>query len=90
MIQAVYPAGPPKQDGSTHLFDGLENAQMLPLEILLSFISAMTDRLEQGDEAWSSVRLWPCLGDDPRSLTTHRRPSQLIPSHRANHAKVYC
>ena len=28
---------------------------MLPLEILLSFVSSMTDRLDQGDEAWPSV-----------------------------------
>lgn len=52
----MYPVGPPKQDGST-TFDGLENVQLISLEILLDFVGAMADRLEQGDEPWSEVSL---------------------------------
>jgi hypothetical protein len=51
----VYPLGPPKPDGSSNLFDGLDAAQLLSLEILLSFISAMNDRLEDGSDDWPSV-----------------------------------
>jgi brefeldin A-resistance guanine nucleotide exchange factor 1 len=36
------------------LFDGLDNAQLISLEILLSFVSAMSDRLEDSDEPWPS------------------------------------
>lgn len=53
--QGVYPIGPPKQDGSSHLFEGLDGTQLLSLEILLSFVGAMADRLEEGDEKWSVV-----------------------------------
>jgi brefeldin A-resistance guanine nucleotide exchange factor 1 len=52
MFQGVYPPGPPRGDGSTNLFDGLENAQLISLEILLSFVAAMAERLEEGDEPW--------------------------------------
>jgi hypothetical protein len=51
----VYPPGPPKPDGSSNLFDGLDAAQLLSLEILLSFISAMNDRLEDGSDDWPEV-----------------------------------
>jgi brefeldin A-resistance guanine nucleotide exchange factor 1 len=54
--QGVYPAGPPRQDGSSSLFEGLENVQLLSLEILLEFVSSMADRAEQGDEPWPEVR----------------------------------
>lgn len=50
----MYPPGPPRADGSTNLFDGLDNAQLISLEILLSFVSAMSDRLEESDEPWPS------------------------------------
>lgn len=53
LTRGVFPAGPPKQDGSTH-FDGLDNSQLLCLEILLSFIGSMASRLEFGDEPWPS------------------------------------
>lgn len=52
IVQGVYPPGPPRADGSTNLFDGLENAQLISLEILLSFVAAMSERLEDGDETW--------------------------------------
>ncbi|EKD02218.1 brefeldin a-resistance guanine nucleotide exchange factor 1 (bfa-resistant gef 1) [Trichosporon asahii var. asahii CBS 8904] len=51
LTRGVFPAGPPKQDGSTQ-FDGLDNSQLLCLEILLSFIGSMALRLEFGDEPW--------------------------------------
>lgn len=50
LTRGVYPAGP-KPDGST-VFEGLENPQLLCLEILLSFINSMADRLEHGDQPW--------------------------------------
>lgn len=53
LTRGVFPAGPPKSDGSTH-FDGLDNSQLLCLEILLSFIGSMALRLEFGDEPWPS------------------------------------
>ncbi|ORX34283.1 putative golgi-specific brefeldin a-resistance guanine nucleotide exchange factor 1 [Kockovaella imperatae] len=59
LTRGVYPAGPPKQDGSTPLFDGLDSAQLLCLETLLSFVSAMASRLEEGDEKWS--RSYPTI-----------------------------
>ena len=52
--KGVYPAGPPKQDGSTS-FEGLENVQLISLEILLDFVGAMAERSEQGDEPWTEV-----------------------------------
>ncbi len=51
----MYPIGPPRQDGSSHLFEGLDGTQLLSLEILLSYISAMADRLEEGAEEWTAV-----------------------------------
>lgn len=54
LTRGVYPVGPPKQDGSTHLFEGLDAAQLLSLEILLGFVSSMADRVEDG-EAWPTV-----------------------------------
>lgn len=51
LTRGVYPSGPPKADGSTS-FEGLENTQLLCLEILLSYIDSMANRLEQGDEPW--------------------------------------
>jgi brefeldin A-resistance guanine nucleotide exchange factor 1 len=54
--QGVYPAAPLRQDGSSSLFEGLENVQLLSLEILLEFVSSMADRAEQGDEPWLEVR----------------------------------
>jgi brefeldin A-resistance guanine nucleotide exchange factor 1 len=51
-LQGVYPPGPPRADGSSNLFDGLENAQLISLEILLSFVGAMSDRLEDAGESW--------------------------------------
>lgn len=51
LTRGVFPAGPPRADGSTH-FDGLDNSQLLCLEILLSFIGSMASRLEFGDEPW--------------------------------------
>ncbi|WVF70575.1 hypothetical protein IAT40_005367 [Kwoniella sp. CBS 6097] len=53
LTRGVYPAGPPRADGSSNLFEGLDNAQLLSLEILLSFVSSMADRLEGGEEPWS-------------------------------------
>jgi brefeldin A-resistance guanine nucleotide exchange factor 1 len=53
--KGVYPVGPPKQDGSSHLFEGLENVQLISLEILLSFVNAMTERFETGSEGWPEV-----------------------------------
>nr|XP_018267160.1 Sec7 domain-containing protein [Kwoniella dejecticola CBS 10117]OBR89318.1 Sec7 domain-containing protein [Kwoniella dejecticola CBS 10117] len=53
LTRGVYPAGPPKADGSSSLFDGLDNAQLLSLEILLSFVSSMAERLEGSEEAWN-------------------------------------
>jgi len=50
LTRGVYPAGP-KPDGAM-VFDGLENPQLLCLEILLSFINSMANRLEHGDEEW--------------------------------------
>ncbi|ORY28981.1 hypothetical protein BCR39DRAFT_467884 [Naematelia encephala] len=52
LTRGVYPSGPPKQDGSSHLFEGLENIQLLSLEILLSYVSSMADRLTEGSEPW--------------------------------------
>jgi brefeldin A-resistance guanine nucleotide exchange factor 1 len=46
-IQGVYPPGPPKADGSSSLFEGLDNVQLLSLEALLDFVSSMNRRLEQ-------------------------------------------
>ena len=51
----MYPPYPPKADGSTQFFEGLDASQLLSLEILLSYISAMTDRLEQD----SASEPWP-------------------------------
>ncbi|OCF31102.1 Sec7 domain-containing protein [Kwoniella heveanensis BCC8398] len=53
LTRGVYPTGPPKADGSSNLFEGLDNAQLLSLEILLSFVSSMADRLDGGQEGWS-------------------------------------
>nr|ODN87173.1 Sec7 domain-containing protein [Cryptococcus depauperatus CBS 7841] len=53
LARGVYPSGLSKNDGSTS-FEGLEGTQMLALEILLGFVSSMTERLEQGDESWPS------------------------------------
>ncbi|WWC66365.1 uncharacterized protein I206_100266 [Kwoniella pini CBS 10737] len=53
LTRGVYPTGPPKADGSSHLFDGLDNAQLLSLEILLSFVSSMAERLESAEEPWN-------------------------------------
>lgn len=39
---------------------GLDNSQSLCLEALLSFVDAMTDRLEQGAETWPPVSLPSC------------------------------
>lgn len=47
VFQGIYPSGPPKQDGSSNLFEGLENTQLLSLEILLTFVDSMAERLEQ-------------------------------------------
>nr|XP_031861344.1 uncharacterized protein CI109_003316 [Kwoniella shandongensis]KAA5528416.1 hypothetical protein CI109_003316 [Kwoniella shandongensis] len=55
LTRGVYPSGPPKTDGSSNLFEGLDNAQLLSLEILLNFVSSMADRLEEGDEPWPST-----------------------------------
>ncbi|WVR05849.1 hypothetical protein IAU60_002875 [Kwoniella sp. DSM 27419] len=55
LTRGVYPVGPPKTDGSSNLFEGLDNAQLLSLEIILSFVSSMTDRLEGAEEPWSSA-----------------------------------
>ncbi|WRT64093.1 uncharacterized protein IL334_001022 [Kwoniella shivajii] len=52
LTRGVYPSGPPKADGSSNLFDGLDNTQLLSLEILLSFISSMADRLDGSEEPW--------------------------------------
>lgn len=54
LTRGVYPHGPPKSDGSSHFFEGLDSTQLLSLEILLAFVSSMADRLEQGDETWPS------------------------------------
>lgn len=51
----MYPPYPPKADGSTQFFEGLDASQLLSLEILLSYISAMTDRLEQD----AAAEPWP-------------------------------
>lgn len=51
----MYPAGTPKQDGSSHLFEGLDNVQLLSLEILLEFISSMAARQEGSAEPWKDV-----------------------------------
>ncbi|WVW82243.1 hypothetical protein I302_104249 [Kwoniella bestiolae CBS 10118] len=53
LTRGVYPSGPPKADGSSNLFDGLDNTQLLSLEILLSFVSSMAERLEGSEEPWS-------------------------------------
>ncbi|OCF55504.1 Sec7 domain-containing protein [Kwoniella mangroviensis CBS 10435] len=53
LTRGVYPSGPPKGDGSTNLFDGLDNTQLLSLEILLSFVSTMAERLDGSEEPWS-------------------------------------
>lgn len=58
-MQGVYPSSPPKQDGSTILFDGLDAAQLLSLEILLSYVGSMIDRLERASDQWPSVSLFP-------------------------------
>ncbi|KAK8865894.1 hypothetical protein IAR55_001042 [Kwoniella newhampshirensis] len=55
LTRGVYPSAPPRTDGSTNLFEGLDNAQLLSLEIILVFVSSMADRLEQGDEPWPSA-----------------------------------
>ncbi|OXG34789.1 Sec7 domain-containing protein [Cryptococcus neoformans Bt120] len=54
LTRGVYPQGPPKSDGSSNFFEGLDSTQLLSLEILLAFVSSMADRLEQGDETWPS------------------------------------
>ncbi|WWC86203.1 uncharacterized protein L201_001076 [Kwoniella dendrophila CBS 6074] len=54
LTRGVYPSGPPKADGSSNLFDGLDNTQLLSLEILLSFVSSMAERLEGLEEPWSA------------------------------------
>lgn len=51
VTRGVYPSGPAKTDGST-MFEGLDSAQLLCLEILLSYINSMAERLEDGDEPW--------------------------------------
>ncbi|KAL7423835.1 GDP/GTP exchange factor for ARF [Cryptotrichosporon argae] len=61
LTRGVYPTGP-KADGSTS-FEGLDNAQLLCLEILLGFVSAMADRLDEGDEPW------PASAPTPADLT---------------------
>lgn len=65
-MQGVYPSGPPKNDGSSNLFDGLDNTQLISLEILLSFVSAMAERSEEGDEAW------PTSAPSPETLTSRK------------------
>lgn len=55
LTRGVYPLGPPKQDGSSMLLEGLDNAQLLSLEILLGYVSAMSDRLDEGSEQWPEV-----------------------------------
>jgi brefeldin A-resistance guanine nucleotide exchange factor 1 len=50
LTRGVYPTGP-RPDGAM-VFEGLESPQLLCLEILLSFINSMANRLEDGDEAW--------------------------------------
>jgi brefeldin A-resistance guanine nucleotide exchange factor 1 len=57
LTRGVYPSGPPKQDGTTNLFDGLDAAQLLSLEILLGFVSSMSERMDDGGESWPSVSL---------------------------------
>ena len=52
LTRGVYPNGPPKQDGSSRLFEGLDNTQLLSLEILLEFVNAMAERSEDGAEDW--------------------------------------
>ncbi|EIW72629.1 hypothetical protein TREMEDRAFT_41874 [Tremella mesenterica DSM 1558] len=54
LTRGVYPSGPPKADGSTHIFEGLENTQLLSLEILLTYVASMASRLEHGGESWPS------------------------------------
>jgi brefeldin A-resistance guanine nucleotide exchange factor 1 len=52
LTRGVYPTGPgPRPDGST-MFEGLDSSQLLCLEILLSYVDSMANRLEQGDEEW--------------------------------------
>ncbi|KAL1407719.1 GDP/GTP exchange factor for ARF [Vanrija albida] len=50
LTRGVYPAGP-KPDGST-IFEGLENSQLLCLEIILSYIDSMAERLESPPVPW--------------------------------------
>lgn len=64
--QGVYPSGPPKNDGSSNLFDGLDNTQLISLEILLSYVSAMAERFEEGDEPW------PASAPSPETLTSRK------------------
>ncbi|WVQ71161.1 hypothetical protein IAR50_000686 [Cryptococcus sp. DSM 104548] len=52
LTRGVYPQGPPKADGSSPFFEGLDSTQFLSLEILLAFVASMADRLEQGDDPW--------------------------------------
>ncbi|WVQ85543.1 hypothetical protein IAT38_007709 [Cryptococcus sp. DSM 104549] len=52
LTRGVYPSGPPKADGSSIFFEGLDNTQLLSLEILLSFVGSMAHRLEEESDAW--------------------------------------
>ncbi|BEJ15721.1 hypothetical protein CspHIS471_0503260 [Cutaneotrichosporon sp. HIS471] len=52
LTRGVYPSGPgPRVDGST-VFEGLDSSQMLCLEILLSYVDSMANRLEQVEDEW--------------------------------------
>jgi brefeldin A-resistance guanine nucleotide exchange factor 1 len=68
ITRGVYPAGP-RPDGAM-VFEGLENPQLLCLEILLSFINSMADRLEHGDEPWPA---WaPVTADELAAAKTRK------------------
>lgn len=71
LTRGVYPAGP-KPDGST-IFEGLENAQLLCLEIILSYIDSMAKRLEDPHEQWPDDAL--SIGE---LLTSKSRKALLI------------